>query len=136
MVSFLFITNPSCGMDMFIWCSLSRAVTPLKLGPKIARIPNGKKMMYFPNFMLKNSQLHLHFDLKRLCQESSLKQLKNFKRGRTLNFQDHWKSKRKHWFYSSFKRCTIFPKFFKNFDNFPNSERPWPYPKKGCDNPA
>ena len=116
-------------MDMFIWCSLSRAVTPLKLGPKIARIPNGKKM-YFPNFMLKNSQLHLHFDLKRLCQESSLKQLKNFKRGRTLNYQDHWKSKRKHWFYSSFKRCAIFPNFSKILIIFPIQRGHDPIPRR------
>ena len=80
--------------------------------------------------MLKNSQLHLHFDLKRLCQESSLKQLKIFKRGKTLNFQDHWKSKRKHWLYSSFKRCAIFPYFSKILIIFPIQRGHDPIPRR------
>ena len=47
----------------------------LKLGSKIRPIPNGKKLC-----MLKNSQLHLHFDPKRLSQDhfSEIQNLRDF----------------------------------------------------------
>ena len=52
-----------------------KAVIPLKLGSKIRPIPIGKKLR-----MLKNSQLHLHFDPKRLSQDhfSEIQNLRDF----------------------------------------------------------
>ena len=56
------------------------AVTPFKLGLKFSPIPNGKK---FPNFVLKNSRLHLHFQLIR----DSIT-IKTSQKDKTLHFND------------------------------------------------
>ena len=73
-----------------------RAVTPFKTGLKCSPIPNCKK---FPNFVLKNSWLHLiHFQLKRY-----------------FYYKD----------FPSSKRCAIFPLNPPNVDSFPNVEGPW-----------
>ena len=48
-----------------------------QIGAKNRPHSQWQKVMYFPNLMLKNSQLHLQFDIQRLSETSFLKQFKN-----------------------------------------------------------
>ena len=97
------------------------------LGSKIRSIPNGKKLC-----ILKYSQLHLHFDLKRLSQDhfSKIQNLRDFNE-RKHSICRIIENQKENIGIAPHLKGVQFLLISQNVNNFNTSERPWILSQEG-----